>query len=65
MELAHMGTESASQTASQSCFGMMGMMGNLGAGWGWFWLITGVIFWLAILATLILFIIWLVKQIQK
>lgn len=60
MELAHMGGQIAGQT-STGC----GMMGNWGAPWGWFWMVTGVIFWLAILVTLILLIIWLVKQIQK
>ena len=44
--------------------GSYGMMGNLGYGFGGMW-IFGFLFMTLILVALILFILWLVKQLQE
>ena len=44
--------------------GSYGMMGNLGFGFGGMW-IFGFLFMALILVALILFILWLVKQLQS
>ena len=44
--------------------GSYGMMGNLGYGFGGMW-IFGFLFMALILVALILFILWLIKQLQE
>ena len=44
-------------------FGFGGMMGNVGYGFGGMW-IFGFLFMTLILVALVLFILWLVKQLQ-
>ena len=44
--------------------GGYGMMGNLGYGLGGMW-IFGYLFMILILVALVLFILWLIKQLQK
>ena len=44
--------------------GGYGMMGNLGYGFGGMW-IFGSLFMILILVALVLFILWLIKQLQK
>ena len=45
--------------------GMMNYMFGMGQGWGWTAMIFGWIFGILVLVALILFIMWLIKQIQK
>lgn len=65
--LAHAENTTTSGTVlCQAMMGGWGMMGGTdGSVWGWSMMITGWIFWILILVALVLFIIWLVKQISK
>ena len=47
-----------------SSYGYGGMMGNFGYGFGGMWLF-GSLFMVLILVALVLFIAWLIKQLQK
>ena len=44
---------------------MMEQMWGFGSGWGWTSMIFMGIFWTLVLIALVLFIVWLLKQIQK
>jgi uncharacterized membrane protein len=60
--LSATGIVSAQSTGGYNCFGPWNMMGGFGAGPMMFF---GLIFWVLLLAALVLFIAWLVRQLQS
>jgi len=60
--LSATGAVSAQSTGGYNCFGSWGMMGSFGEGPMMFF---GLIFWVLLIAALVLFIAWLIKQLQS
>ena len=64
--LAHYGTTNGTGNYANMVGGnMMNMMWGFGSGLGWTAMIFMWLFWILILVALVLFIVWLIKQIQK